>query len=257
MLFTITPKVNGRKTTSASITFGDANSAYGMFDDSDKSVVIASGTAFDKDIEGVHTHTFTADPSAITYKYALNISAGVTTYYSGITGYTDVSNTVTIPTTDYFSSEAEVRRVLGNYATEMMLDDDDVVDTRDFWIGILADVDDTMNMYMAQHYDPSLIKANSWMRRRATTLAVNLLSQRRGNAPLYVGKTEKTYEELEAIKDGRFHLPGASPTGFQGAMVRNYLLQGRFRRHPLRVEGSKSTGVDYPGQDVALEPYVY
>ena len=258
MLYTVLCNVNGRRSTLPTITFNDETGAWGQFREDTQVVGISSGTELVSNLSGAYTHTFTDGDPATAYKYSLHLSYNnVDFYYVGRHGYNNVTKTITIPTTQHYSSEAEIRRMLGKYATELILDDDDMEDYRDVWDAVLYDVDDTINMYLEQMYDLDSLRNNSWVRRRSTILGMNFLSQRRGSPPLLVDRTQKVFEELEALRDGRFMVPGATVKGFQGATVRNYSLQNRYRRHPLRVVSTKSTGDTYDGITMALEPYVY
>ena len=103
-------------------------------------------------------------------------------------------------------------------------------------------------------YAQSVLFNSGWVRDKATVLALNYLSERRGNPELYTNRVLKVYEELEMIRSGRLTLPRVAERGQGGPMVRNQELETFRRYHPLRVEATLTMqGDSYPGQDIAWE----
>jgi hypothetical protein len=220
--------------------------------------VVAAGTAIPRISLGTYVYEFEEPEPSLTYEYTVKVVYNSTTYYfNRYTSAQSVSALIAIPSTTHYTSQAEVLRVLGEYAVDLMLDDYESEDKGYIWNDFLTTADETIKMYVMQHYDPDTLYSVSWVRRRAAYLVCNLLSQRRGNNPLYHAMVERTYDELNMIRDGRFRIPDATVRHYQGPMWRNYILQNRFFNRPVRVNREKSNPHSYSGQDDFLHPFFY
>lgn len=253
---TFVAKINGALVDVDSIYLSDQEEDFGVRRLDNLDVVVDKDTVIPRISLGTYQYSFTDPEPSLTYEYTVKITYNsVTYYYNRQTSSADISNLIAIPSSDHYTSQAEVLRVAGEYAIDMMLDDYSGEDKGYLWADFLQDADDTIAMYVGQHYDPDQLYSVTWIRRRATWLVCNLISQRRGNHPLFNSKVERTYEELNMIRDGRFHIPGATVRHYQGPMWRNYSLQNRFYNHPVRIDRTKSNKQTYSGQDEMLTPF--
>lgn len=251
-------KINGALVDATSVTLNDAASSYGVRRVDNLDIVVAAGTVVPRTSLGKYAYTFTDPEPNLTYEYNLEVVYAGTTYrFNRTTSVGEISNLISIPTADHYSSSAEVYRVSGEYAIELMMEDYLSEDKGYIWEQFLQSADDTIAMYVGQHYDPTTLYSNKWIRARATWLVSNLLSQRRGNHQLFVSQIQRVYEELNMIRDGRFHIPNAAPRHWQGPMWRNYLVQTRDVSHPIKVDTTKSNKQEYSGMDIAWQPFWY
>lgn len=157
---------------------------------------------------------------------------------------------------DYFSSEAEVARIMGRFALELIMEDWDAYDQSPVWEDILSYADETILPYVTQSYNVPELRRNSYIRRRATMLACHQVSQRRGNPGLYLQQVNSIMEELEEIRKNRLHVPGAKPIGNLGPVVRNYTMQP-YIYHPQRIQKLKSTGDSYAQEKIDWHPFLF
>lgn len=251
-------KINGNLVDVDSIEFADQTGSFGVRRVDTGAVIVAEGTALTRASIGTYTYSFAEPEANLQYQYSIKlVYLGVTYYYNRFVTSGSISSLIVIPSTDHYSSQAEVYRLLGKTAADLIVSDHTSEDKAYLWNDLLQDVDETISMYVLHHYDPAQLYTNQWIRRRATLLACNLLSQRRGANELYRARTERIYEELNSIRDNRFIIPGAIPRSWQGPVVRNYIIQNRFLQHPVRVEKTQSTGDSYGNEDIAWEPFIY
>lgn len=254
-------RINGSPVDPSSILFQNQSDEYGIIRTDTGDIVVASGTSLTRTSLGSYTHTFEDPTTPLTYEFTLQVDYNSTTYYVTNTAAAGTKSfLLNIPTVEHYTSQAEVYRLMGEYAVELMIDDYVGNGQGYVWTDMLNHVDETINMYLMQHYDvsnSSTIANSNWVRRRATVLCANLLSQRRGNNPLWVAQTERVYDELMSIRDGRFRIPDLIVRHYQGPMWRNYSIQNRFWQHPVRVDQTKSNKQRYNGQDDMLYPYLY
>lgn len=254
---TFTAKINGALVDVTSIEFTDEDEDFGVRRRDNLDVVVNAGTALTRLSLGTYTYTFAEPEPSLEYEYSIKIVyAGVTYYYNRFTTDASISSLIAIPSTNHYTSQAEVYRVLGKYAVALMNEDFSYEDKGYLWNDFLLDADETIMMYVNQHYDPDTLYENNWIRRRATILVCNLLSQRRGANELYRARTERIYDELNSIRDSRFNIPGATPRAWQGPVVRNYIMQDRFLQNPVRVQQSATTGEAYGKENYAWEPFI-
>jgi hypothetical protein len=255
---TFTAKINGVLIDVDAAVLEDQIEDFGVRRTDNLDVVVASGTALTRISLGTYQHEFAEPEPNLSYEYTVKITYGGTSYYfNRITAAVGVSALIAIPSTDHYSSQAEVLRVAGEYAIDLMLDDYDGEDMGYIWHNFLQDADETIAMYVMQHYDPDDLYSTEWIRRRATWMVCNLLSQRRGNNDLFRSKVERIYDELNMIRDGRMRIPGATVRHWMGPNWRNYSLENRYLRHPVRVDRTKSNKQTYSGQDDSAAPYFY
>jgi hypothetical protein len=253
--------VNGELTDPTSVKLGNNGDDYGVRRKDDLDIVEDVDLDLDKISKGTYTYDIVDPEEDIEYEWAVKTVYETNTYYvvGSMTGGTDATGaaTVVLPnTTGHYTSQAEVLRTMGTMAEQLLMED---VTTKSLmWEDLLEEADDTIKMYVMQHYNPATLYSNKWIRRRATILVAHIMSARRANPPVYTSRVDRVYDELNMIRDNRFRIPGAVVRHFQGPIVRNYMVQNAFLTHPLRVESSKSTSAgNYTGEDIAVEPYVY
>ena len=255
---TFVARINGALVDVDSITLADQTDNYGVRRLDNLDLVVAKDTALTRSSLGNYSYSFTDPEPGLTYEYTVKVVYSNTTYYfNRRTSSADVTNLISIPTYSHYTSQAEIYRILGEYAVELMFDDYSGDDKGYMWEDILDDVDETIKMYVMQHYDPATLYTNTWVRRQATILGANVISQRRGNAELYHSRKEKVYELFQSVRAGHHRIPGATVRHWMGPAWRNYSIQGRFWTHPSRVDSTKSNKQDYPGMDIAVQPYMY
>lgn len=253
-----TARINGALVDVTSITLDDQTDDFGVRRLDTLDEVVAAGTAIPRVSLGQYSYSFTDPEPGLTYEYTVKVVYNSTTYYfNRRTSSADVTNIVSIPSYTHYTSQAEVYRLLGEYAVELMFDDYSGEDKGYMWNDILTDVDETIKMYVMQHYDPETLYTVDWIRRKATILAANVISQRRGNAELYHSRKESVYEELQSVRNGHHRIPGAVVRHWMGPMWRNYTIQNRFWSHPARVDTGKSNKQSYDGMDIAINAFMY
>lgn len=220
-------------------------------------VLVASGTDWERVSTGYYKIVFTDPAADLDYEYSLKTAfEGITTHYVRKMSVGTVNNILTIPTNRFFSSEAEVIRLLGNFAVDLIFEDWSTTNESPVWNEILSYTDEIIHQYIGQYYNPELHKNNAYLRRRATILSAHQISQRRGNPALYMRESQRIYDEFEEIRSGRMHVPGAIPIGTQGPVIRNYVMQPSVLL-PQRVVPFKSTGDSYPGEKNSYQPYLF
>lgn len=243
--------------TGSLVETGNPGNDYGVQRLDTFADVVDSQEAFTRLSIGYYRLVFSDPAENLDYRWGAHFTYAGTVYYveaemvAGIQTTTVISPNIT----SHYTSQAEVLRVMGVTANELLIEDTESKDL--VWEDLLDEADDTIKMYVNQHYDTSTLYTSKWVRRKATTLVAGLLSQRRGNPGLYGSRIERVYDELMMIRDGRMHIPDKKPKSFQGPVVRNYIMQNRFLTHPLRVDSTKSTGDSYANEDIALEPYIF
>ena len=251
-------RINGELVDLDSLYLADESGDFGVRRVDNLDVVVPFNTTVSRLSLGHYAYTFTDPEPGLTYEYTLKIDYnGTVFYYNRNQSSADINNLILIPSSSHYSSQAEVYRILGSYAAELMIDDYAGEDKGYIWADLLYDADSTIWMYTDQHYNIDSIYSNQWVRRRATYLVANLLSQRRGNAELFRTKVERIYDELNMVRDGRMRIPRATVSHWMGPNVRNYVVQEGFLNHASRVEKTKSTGDSYSGEDIAWEPYYF
>jgi hypothetical protein len=250
--------INGLATDVTSVELESSDATYGLKRIDTQASVQAPGTDVPRIATGQYQLVF-ADPDPdLTYDYAIKVVySGSTYYYPRVAaGGATLNHIYTIPTQSYYSSEAEVMRLLGERSIAMMMEDWESTDKSAVWNQLLQTVDANIDQFITQHYRRSAVISNTWVRTNATFMTAHLLSLRRGNPGVYLRANEEAYERLNDIRNGRLHIPGAAPLGRQAPVVRNYRMQN-FMHHPVRVIESKSTGAVYEGTSYAFEPFFY
>lgn len=252
--------LNGLATDITSVELESEDGTYGMRRTDNGDSVKSPGTDLIRVSPGSYQIVVTDPADDLTYDYILKIVyGGETYYYPRIAASVHTYNNVfSIPTTNYYSSEAEVMRIIGESGLEAMLEDWESTDTSPVWKQILSTVDSRIDTYLSQRYERSALLSNAWVRNSATLLACHLMSMRRNNPGAFINEASRIQDELDQMRVGRLHVPGAGTNYSHAPAIRNYRMQmGTY--HPMRVIQSKSTG-NSPGLGVpqyAWEPYFY
>lgn len=154
-------------------------------------------------------------------------------------------NTTTIPSnpnlTNYYCDPGDIQRRLSVDNTILRIEDSgpgSVIAEAGAFEDAIWDATETINLYCFQHYDYGALKNSVWVNRRATDIAVYLLSCRRGNSPS--SSMERRYQEslqwLEKVHDGLYELPGV-PVRFSSAPAwSNVRIDQRYPTYRIRVE---------------------
>jgi len=251
---TLTAYTNGALTDVTSVALEDRTDTFGVRRTDTGDIVVGTGTAMTNSSLGTYTNTFADPSSGVVYEYEYKaVINGVTHYRNKLAEQGTIEDTIIIASSAYYSSQAEVYRMLGEVATDLLSDDVSRDDRSFIWQEILGSATSTIDLYLHQFHKPTALTNSNFVRRRATTLAAHLISSRRGNAPLFSDQVDRIYSELDELRSGRLTLPGVEEIGFFGPLVRNYELETYRRYHPLRVESSTSTGDRYAGEDTSWE----
>ena len=146
----------------------------------------------------------------------------------------------------HFSSKAEIVLLIGSRGVNLRLDDQSSsaasVDQA------LTYADQTIRFYTDRYYRVENLLTNEWVKSRATILAANMLSNRRGNKELFGNLEARIMQELEMIgKD--FWIPDATPFATVVPSVRNQRVVATLGSRPLKVDSSNSTGGGYSDED--------
>ena len=249
--------VNGTPEGLDSVELSDEAGAFGVKRNDNNDIVVAAGQDFITLSEGVYQYAFTDPAPAITYTYVIKIirDGGSPKYYTRtVSAASTVNQIYSIPVDTHYSSEAEVMRMLGEHALNMMMEDWEQSDKAPIWEQILSQVDANIDQYVTQHYKRENIISSPLIRTHATTLACQLLSIRRGNPGIYQRQVETVYDSLDQIRTGRLHVPGCKPNGRKAPVVRQVIMQPSWR-YPARISMTKSTGGTPTGNNFAYEPF--
>lgn len=255
----LTVSVDGLVTDLATTpTLNNSGGTFGVRRLDTGAVVVSAGTSLTRISEGTYQHSF-ADPApGLTYEYAFDYTIDGVTYNptrSVSAGGNDY-NILSIPTTNHYSSEAEVMRLLGEYAIDVITEDWEQQDTSPVWNDILETVDEDIDMYIGQRY-PTRIFTVKLLRRVGTILAAHLLTQRRGNPGVYASLVARQYETLEEIRKGQRLIRGQVPIGNLAPVVRNYIIEP-IPGDAQRIEKRKSLGDTYAGEKISYPiPYLW
>jgi len=255
----LTIYVNGALTDPTSVELESSADIFGLREVTSGDIITTSGTALTKLSTGQYRHTWTT-VTEDDHEYEFEVVYNGVTYNRNfvdnfVVAGTTVNKTLILPdTTSFYSSQAEVFNILGPVATELMSDDLSDGDRHLIWNHLLRSVTQTVDLYLHMFYEQTVLFSSGWVRDKATVLALNYLSERRGNPELYTNRVLKVYEELEMIRAGRLTLPGIAERGQGGPMIRNYELETFRRYHPLRVESTLTMiGDRYSGIDISWE----
>jgi hypothetical protein len=146
----------------------------------------------------------------------------------------------------HFTSKAEMILLLGNRGTVLRLDDQSA--TADAVEQALIFADQTIRFYTDRYYLSTDLVGNEWVKSKATIIAVNYLSARRGNKELFGRLAAELMQQLEMIGNG-FWIPDAVPTATNVPSVRNQKVVATPGPTPLKVDQENSTGGGYSGED--------
>lgn len=149
-----------------------------------------------------------------------------------------------------YTSLDEIRLFLGPKGVDLRLDD--LNNPNSAIARILSYVDGTINRYLDQIYDRTNLVGVAWVRDRATVLACNLLSQRRGNDGLFNDEVTRIHEELADIRAGNTFVPAAKVNTQQVPSVRAQQVNLNDWTHPLQTDQEFSTGGGYDGEHVGF-----
>jgi len=153
-----------------------------------------------------------------------------------------------------YSSEAEVKRILTtNGYTDYTTDDRTPADV----IGdAVNQATDEVNIRCLKWYGESDLANNSFVRRLATWIACYLLTQDRGDEPRYQDAYNKAIETLDKVSSGEFQLPRCPQRADLTPCMSNYVIDDRFKKSKVRVQGATSVGPTYTEQkqDITFDP---
>lgn len=161
--------------------------------------------------------------------------------------------TPTIPNNYYYCDPGDIQRRLSVENTILRTEDvgpGAVIAEAGAYEDAIWDATETINLYCFQHYDPGALQKSMWVNRRATDLAVYLLSCRRGNSPS--SSMEMRYNQaiqwLDKIHMGLFELPGVPMRFTSAPSWSNVRVDQRYNTFRLRVETSISDSSPAPYQ---------
>lgn len=152
--------------------------------------------------------------------------------------------------THVYTSAAEMITLLGEDSKDERYDDLTGTNLTTAETEVFAYGTDIVNQYCAEFYDEVDMVNNLWVRRRATIISVWYLSQREGEAPLYVDLYDRTIAELEKIHKQELRIPRLAFRDDFGPGMTNYTIDDRFSHRKIRVDPSTSVGKRYGDQDL-------
>lgn len=146
----------------------------------------------------------------------------------------------------HFTSKAEMILLLGSRGTALRLDDQSA--TSDAIEQALIYSDQTIRYYTDRYYLVTNLYGNAWVKSKATIIALNYLSARRGNKELFGRLAAETIQQLEQLGQG-FWIPDALPMATNVPSVRTQKVVATGGPTPLKVDEANSTGGGYPDED--------
>lgn len=117
--------------------------------------------------------------------------------------------TIIEPPLTPYTSEQEIAYVFSQLGVTLRVKDplDEISDPLDPLIYAIEDATDTINQYCLLRYTAEELAANRWVRKRATILACQSLSGRRGNPQQFAPQAERVLDELERVQSGNLDVP--------------------------------------------------
>lgn len=153
-----------------------------------------------------------------------------------------------------FTTKEEMILLVGSKGINLRLDDQS--STLLAVNQALIYADQTMRWYTDRYYRVENLIGNAWVTSRATILAANFLSARRGNKELFGNEVARILQELELIgKD--YWIPDAIPFATNAPSVRTQKVVATGGPTPLKVDIHNSTGGGYPEEDFGPPGYYY
>ena len=148
------------------------------------------------------------------------------------------------------TSQAEMERIFGVEAVLTRLDDDedDVVDTERI-NDVMLEATDEVLMFCEGRYNTTDLIQNRWVRRAATTIAIHLLSQRRGNSDQYSTAFTRIEDRLKSIQSGQFSIPRLTTAHDERPAMSNLVIDDRYSRNKIREQVDISEGTTDGSQD--------
>lgn len=136
-----------------------------------------------------------------------------------------------------YTTKAEIASVFSQLAVTLrIIDETDSTSSQTTYLtDIIEEATDVINEYLLGIYNASDLANSKWVRRRASWIAVYLLSQRRGNPAQFQARYDEIIESLEQIMDGRRQIP-RTPTAddfipvHRNAVVDDRLINEGFGR---------------------------
>lgn len=247
---------NGSPTDIGGVTMEALDGSYGVKALDDQASIYPPGAAFVEQGDGIYQFVINDSDDHSGYTYSIRIVYnGVPKYYvRTVNANQNASHVYSIPSESYYSSEAEVMRIIGDAGIQAMMEDWAEEDTEPLWTQLLTTVDSIFDAYCGQHYTPPNMKDDVFVRTNATLMTAHFLMIRRGNPSPYLREIERIYDMLNDIRSGRLHLK-AKPNGRKAPVVVNYKMQG-MSLHPVKIIKSKSMGTpSYQTPAYAWEPY--
>jgi len=100
-----------------------------------------------------------------------------------------------------------------------------------------------INYYLCSRYEPSILTANTWVRRACSYLACYFLCQRRGDPAQFKDARDLILTRLREISNGTKNLPLASQRADDlTPAMSNLVVSDRYSRKKLRVQTPISEG---------------
>lgn len=130
-----------------------------------------------------------------------------------------------------YTSERELNGLFSELGVELRLSDtsDNISDPdTSILFDLIVDATDTVNQYvLTRHIGKELeLSRNRWVRRRATIILADLLSQRRGNPEQFATMYERAIKDLESVERGSIQIPRLGQDAIDYA---NYVVDYRVR----------------------------
>ena len=151
-----------------------------------------------------------------------------------------------------YTSLAEMKRLMTtNGATDYSTDYDTDLSTNVI-ADVIANATDEVNFYCLAWYQESDLENSSFIRQLATAIACHLLTQRRGEQSNYTALYERAINFLEKITSGERQVPRIPQRDNLTPCHSNHVVDHRFKKNPIRVQGESSSGDNYSGQKLDI-----
>lgn len=140
-----------------------------------------------------------------------------------------------------YTTKAEMQRIFSDRGVQLRIDDMNTVSQDEYFIELAEDASDIINEYVENLYDQVDLSNSRWVRIRCTWIACYLLSQRRANPALLVGRYQEILEELEKVRLCIIDIPGLAKRANHFPSMSNLVVDPHYPIRSLRVVESLST----------------
>lgn len=125
---------------------------------------------------------------------------------------------------------------------EFLDEDNDGLPDTDIVNDVIYEATDEVNLYAEEHYQPSALANNLWVRRCASYLGVYHASRRRADPGKYAKKYEYYIDLLQKILDGKMEIPRLPKRYDDTPALSNFKITDIVPVGKIRVQPEISSG---------------